>query len=67
MFFCKYCEIFKNNYFEKQLQTAASVSLAFSSEYTHFNIFTYCFISVEPSLFHLSLLVSEQIYICFIA
>ena len=25
MFFCEYCEIFKNNYFDEHLQTAASV------------------------------------------
>ena len=26
MFFCEYCEIFNNTYFEKHLQTTASVN-----------------------------------------
>ena len=28
MFCCEYCQVFKNTYFEKQLQTAASVRSA---------------------------------------
>ena len=39
-------------------------SLAFSCEYTHLNIFVHCFILIEPFLFDLSLLISEQINIC---
>ena len=39
-------------------------SLTFFSEYTYLNVFAPCCISIKPSLYDWSLLVSEQINIC---
>ena len=38
MFFCEYCEIFRNIYFEEHLQTAASVKELFCVDLTGIGI-----------------------------
>ena len=43
-FSCEYCEIFKNNYFEKRLWTAASQNQDFSDKFTEERYFLNFFI-----------------------